>query len=470
MALRDLFLPYQLRWLTDPAPMRLAEKSRQIGWTWMSAFEAVRECLTLPGLVNWYFTRDEELGKEFLEYCRPWWRSINAVSDALFTEPDFISGRSDVQTRQLRFPNQAKIHVLSSNPDAARGKSGNARIDELSSHLDQEAEYSVVEPITTWGGRLSIYSTHKGKCLFSELCEQAKGGGNPKGWSFHKVTVLDAVRDGLVKKINERRVARGMPAVADDDWLAEKKARCVSDLAWKQEYLCEPCEEAYTLFPWDLIRACEQPWELIRRAPTAKTGPVYFGFDVGRYRDLSVCWILERSEGCLWTRSVEVLADCPFVQQREIFSQLMSAWRPVRVCIDSTTIGIELAEWAVKTWGELTVFPVKVMNRQKEELFSGLYNALRSHFVWLPSDEEIRKDIHSIEKEVTPLGIVKYYAKATQGGHADRAFALALALAAAGDDPGKLMAARLQSERALRSGGQTDPRTYKPKKSGNWRY
>lgn len=327
-----------------------------------------------------------------------------------------------------------------------------------------------MEPITTWGGRLSIYSTHKGKCLFSELCEQAKGGGNPKGWSFHKVTVLDAVRDGLVKKINERRVARGMPAVADDDWLAEKKARCVSDLAWKQEYLCEPCEEAYTLFPWDLIRACEQPWELIRRAPTAKTGPVYFGFDVGRYRDLSVCWILERSEGCLWTRSVEVLADCPFVQQREIFSQLMSAWRPVRVCIDSTTIGIELAEWAVKTWGELTVFPVKVMNRQKEELFSGLYNALRSHFVWLPSDEEIRKDIHSIEKEVTPLGIVKYYAKATQGGHADRAFALALALAAAGDDPGKLMAARLQSERALRSGGQTDPRTYKPKKSGNWRY
>jgi len=468
-ALREMFLPYQVRWLTDRSPMRLAEKSRQIGWTWMSAYETVSECLRTAGLINWYFTRDEELGKEFLELCRPHWRNVNGISDKLFLEPDFISGRSDVQARMLRFPNLSKIHVLSSNPDAARGKSGNARIDELSSHLDQEAEYSVVEPITTWGGRLSVYSTHKGKCLFSELVEEAKAE-NRRGWSVHRVTILDAVKDGLVKKINEKRRKNDLPEVSDDQFLAEKKAKCVSDLAWKQEYLCEPCEEAYCLYPWDLIRACEQPWELIRRAPGQKVGPVYFGFDVGRHRDLSVCWILERSEGCLWTRAVEVLDDCPFVQQREIFTHLMNVWRPSRVCIDSTTIGIELAEWAVKTWGEMTVFPVKVMNRQKEELFSGLYNALRSHFVWLPADEAIRRDIHSIEKEVTPLGIVKYFAKATAGGHADRAFACALALAAAGDDPGKLMAARLQSERALTSGGRSDPRNYAPKRRGNWRY
>jgi len=470
MALSDLFLPYQLRWLRDPAPLRLAEKSRQIGWSWINAYEVVRECLYSPGLQSWYFTRDERLGKEFLEdYCRPWWRSVNAISDLCWAEPEFISATRDVQTSRLRFPNGAAVQVLSSNPDAARGKSGNARIDELSSHLDQEREYSVVEPIVTWGGRLSVYSTHNGNCLFKTLCDEAKDA-NPKHWSFHRVTILDAVKDGIVRKINEIRKRRGFPEMTDDTWLAEKKAQCVSELAWKQEYLCEPCEEAYCLFPWDLIRSCEQPWPAIRREPAQKSGPVYMGWDIGRHRDLTVIWVLERAENLLWTRAVEVLADCPFVQQREILTHLMNVWRPARVCIDSTTIGIELSEWAVKTWGEMTIFPVKVMNRQKEELFSGLYNALRSHFVWIPSDEEIRKDIHSIEKEVTPLGIVRYVAKSTPGGHADRAFALALALAAAGDDPGKLMAARLQSERALRSGGSTDPRTYAPKRKGNWRY
>jgi phage FluMu gp28-like protein len=35
------FLPYQLRWLDDNTPLKIMEKSRQIGMTYVDAYESV---------------------------------------------------------------------------------------------------------------------------------------------------------------------------------------------------------------------------------------------------------------------------------------------------------------------------------------------------------------------------------------------------------------------------------------------
>ena len=34
------FLPYQLAWITDPHPLKIMQKSRQVGITYADAFEA----------------------------------------------------------------------------------------------------------------------------------------------------------------------------------------------------------------------------------------------------------------------------------------------------------------------------------------------------------------------------------------------------------------------------------------------
>jgi len=41
------FLPYQIRWIHDPSPMCLAEKSVRIGWTFADALKNVRKRLLL---------------------------------------------------------------------------------------------------------------------------------------------------------------------------------------------------------------------------------------------------------------------------------------------------------------------------------------------------------------------------------------------------------------------------------------
>jgi phage FluMu gp28-like protein len=38
----EKLLPYQAKWVRDESRLKLAEKSRQIGWTWATAYSLVR--------------------------------------------------------------------------------------------------------------------------------------------------------------------------------------------------------------------------------------------------------------------------------------------------------------------------------------------------------------------------------------------------------------------------------------------
>ena len=56
--------------------------------------------------------------------------------------------------------------------------------------------------------------------------------------------------------------------------------------------------------------------------------------------------------------------------------------------------------------------------------------------VHIPADRKIRDDLHSIEKSVTMDGHIRLRATRTEGSHADRFWALALATYAAADEGG----------------------------------
>lgn len=53
--------------------------------------------------------------------------------------------------------------------------------------------------------------------------------------------------------------------------------------------------------------------------------------------------------------------------------------------------------------------------------------------VRIPARAEVRQDLHSLKKTTTAVGHVRFDAGREQGSHADRAWALFLALYAAGD-------------------------------------
>ena len=68
-------------------------------------------------------------------------------------------------------------------------------------------------------------------------------------------------------------------------------------------------------------------------------------------------------------------------------------------------------------------------------MFEGLKKSLQAHAVVLPAASVIRDDLGSVQRIVSPTGVIRYAASRTADGHADRSTALALAIYAASRNP-----------------------------------
>ena len=67
------FLPYQENWIIDESPLRIIQKSRQIGITYADAYDSVTKAS--PGdarLDVWISSRDQVKAKLYLEDCKYW--------------------------------------------------------------------------------------------------------------------------------------------------------------------------------------------------------------------------------------------------------------------------------------------------------------------------------------------------------------------------------------------------------------
>src|SRR5256714_8451937 len=64
--LSRIFLPYQLKWIFDDSPLRLAEKSVRIGWTFADAFKNVRKRLRHPRRDYLFSSKDQSTAIEYV--------------------------------------------------------------------------------------------------------------------------------------------------------------------------------------------------------------------------------------------------------------------------------------------------------------------------------------------------------------------------------------------------------------------
>lgn len=71
MAPLPLLLPYQKKWINDPSPIKLMEKSRQIGISWATAYSVIRRHLSAENTLDTFIsTRDHYLSRLFLKDCQ----------------------------------------------------------------------------------------------------------------------------------------------------------------------------------------------------------------------------------------------------------------------------------------------------------------------------------------------------------------------------------------------------------------
>ena len=391
--------------MLDDSRFKIWLKSRQIGGSLACAFEVVADAIHHEA--DWIILSAGE--RQSLEFMEKVHRVARIFGQAVAHETGqpFIP---ETKASQIRFPNGARILALPANASTARGYSANLVLDEFAFHESPEEIWRAVYPIITnplrGNLKLRVISTPAGmNNKFYELWSEAPD------FKRHKTSVYDAVDQGLGLNIDELKAN-----LADPD-------------GWAQEFECQFMEHAAQVFPMDLIRSAEDsaatfgPWE------TRTPNPLFMGIDIGRRKDLTVAWTLERVAGILITREITVLENTPFPEQETILADRVAHAR--YVAIDATGIGGPVSEHLAKRLGDYKLDAVNFTNERKRELFGRAKKAFQSQTVRIPNSQKLRDDLGSIQRIVTPQGLVKFIAARTRDGHADRATALALALHAA---------------------------------------
>lgn len=406
----SILLPYQRAWVEDRSRFKIWLASRQVGKSFALTLEAVLDAVERR--TTWVFLSAGE--RQALELAEKARLHLDAIKIAAAELNDDFLDQDGNRYKQLlmRLPNGSRLIFLPANPNTARGYTANVALDEFAFHVDSPAIWAALFPSITRSRdlKLRVASTPQGKSnMYYRLWEGAERLGEQSVWSRHRTDIHQAVSDGLPIDPEELREGLNDP------------------LAWQQEYLLEFLEEATAYLSYELLATCEDAaatTDLLLEEIDPKAGDLYLGFDVGRRRDLSVLWLLQRVGDVNWTRRVIELERTSFAAQREVLYGLLPHVR--RACIDDTGIGMQLAEEAKAKYPHVEA--VTFTSAVKSDLATTLRRAFEDRGVRVPISEPIREDLHSVRRIVTASGNVRFDAERDAGSHADRFWALALAV------------------------------------------
>jgi len=443
--LETLMLGYQSRWILDRTRLKIAEKARQIGWTWATAYALVRRKSRNDATLDaWVSSRDELQARLFLKDCKSFADMLHIgakdLGECVFTEGDKV-----YSAYVLRFDNGLRIHSMSSNPDAQAGKRGDRVLDEFALHPDPRTLYSIAYPGITWGGQLEMFSTHRGSDnYFNTLIQEIKGD-NPKGFSLHTVTLQDALDDGFLFKLQQKLPKDDeRQDMVEADYFDFTRSQCADEDTFNQEYMCKPSDDATAFLGYDEIGKCyfdvdeakvECDWSLQKLSRV--NNPLYFGLDMGRKNDLSDLYVFEHVGGVLVERAHESLQNRTFREQKSTFWPYFELPQMRRGQIDNTGLGMQFAEEAQERFGSFKVEAVTFTNQAKSDLAYGLRTRIEDVRIRFKRTPKVESALRAIKKETTSTGAIRFAADRGPGGHADEFWSMAMTVgAAAGKDGG----------------------------------
>jgi phage FluMu gp28-like protein len=451
---KSLLLPYQRKWVDDPARFKIGCWSRQVGKSFACAAEAVESSLLTPKTEWVILSAGERQALEFMRKVKEWaeaWRF--AIADYAELRD---SAEAVLKSAEVNWPNGSRVLALPANPDTARGYSANLILDEFAFHEKPDEIWRAIYP--------SITNPLKGAKAI-RIVSTPNGSGNkfhdlwskPNEWSKHRVTIHDAVAQGLPLDIEQLRAG-----LDDPD-------------GWAQEFECEFVDSAAVLLPYELIATCESPEATVSVPPefyTGSTRSLYCGIDFGRKKDLTVCWTAERIGDVLQTREVLELRNTDTPTQIEILRPRLRSAR--RVCLDYTGPGVGLGDFLAKEFGPYDpsahkfgrVELCQFTNPLKVDVFSKLRMAFEQVKLRVPVSRVVREDLHSMQRVTTATGSVTYRAPHTEDGHADRCTALALCVRAGTTAGGAIIDPSTIRSGANANGHVHAPRRLKPIRKG----
>jgi phage FluMu gp28-like protein len=383
--------------------------SRQTGKSFLLSYFAIQRCIEFNNHKVLVISPSERQSKEFIEKVRLHITALKVAGIEFFEE-------AEPYILEARFPNKSRIVAVPSKPETVRGFSGDVIMDEASFFEKGHEVYQAVFPTITRKKEyklIAISTPRSKKDIFYFLWETAK---DDPLWFRMKLTIYDAINQGL--QIDPEELKRGIK----------------SERAWKSEYLCEFLDEEETLLPYETIQACEEEGVAVNDIRELK-GEIYIGVDIGRRKDLTVIAILEKLGSVLYLRRLEVLEGAPFSDQFKVIDHICHFAN--KIAIDETGIGMQIAEELTRKWGESKVLRVYFTAKVKEELAERLRVKFQDRTIKIFPDSNLREDLHSVRRTITDAGGIRYEGR-TEDGHADRFWALALAVYSSLDEQPKI--------------------------------
>ncbi len=290
-ALRRYFLPYQRAWILDDSPLRLAEKSVRIGWTFADAFKNVRKRLQHRRRDYLFTTKDHSTALEYVRTCHRFAEAYDFTRAILsrgvedLRVPRFDSAGKDtgftdeVKAGVIRFDNGSRILAFSSNPNALRAFGGDVGLDEFAFHSAPDQLWAAASGRVTWGYDLGVWSSSNGdQTLFHTFAREAQiqaqaqiqtqttmqsgasSSASAGHWSYYRVTLLDAVNQGLVEAINR---ASGRQWTRDQ-FIEDCRSRARLPEIFEQEYMCNPRGGTLAIVSWEAMERCLRDTTLAR--------------------------------------------------------------------------------------------------------------------------------------------------------------------------------------------------------------
>ena len=436
-SLIDYFFPYQKRYLLDKSKVKILEKSRRIGGTYVQSFEDVQDCIEQPGLKIFFSSADMTAAAEYMDYISGWVAKLNTIAKALaeincedISECEFADEDKGVKSKVIEFNNGSKIYALSSNPKAFRSKGGKIVWDEAAHHKDDRKMWAAAKPAAMWGFSIRILSTHNGvNSLFYILIDKCRKG--ELDYSVHTVPIQLAVEEGVADRICGRKLTKK----EREEWLEQEHKGCLTEAIWQEEYCCNPQDESKAMIGYDLIHSCERQGVL---GMEKAKGPLYLGCDVARHRHLYVIYVFEDIGNQLVCRAVEAYQKKKWSYLEEKLYKFLKLPNLIRACIDRTGLGDQFTERAQEKFGSVKVEGVLFTNTVKADLAISLLQAFEGQkiiiemcpkFPGVDGTEEDKQaeSIHAVKKIVTSAGNVRYDAASTEQGHGDFFWGAALA-------------------------------------------
>lgn len=401
----DILLPYQRRIFDSRSKKIICCCSRQIGKSFLAAAKAVRWALTHPQSLTACISTGERAGKEFLLKVVQWAEACQACADKDLAPYLQFSASST----EVKFANGSRIMVLpSGNPAALRGYSGNVVIDEMALLPNDEEVWAAIAPLLTSrisnaGKWVLVLSTPTGlNTRFAKIWQS-----DPSlGWEKYKLTIEDAVKEGLPADIEELKRLVNDPTI------------------WETEFECQFASTADMAFPLEWLRDIGEEYTY---DPSL---PCFIGVDVARTSDLTVFAVVQQDKnGCFHLIDVVTLKNAPFNEQLKALKETWLKYGMPAGAIDSTGIGKMFAEEAARTISR-RLTPFVFTASSKTEIFERLRKAVQNQgFKVMKEHEElVKEDLMQMRRLVDTS--IHYTAPHTKSGHADISTAIALALQA----------------------------------------